>query len=353
MKKKNIAIVAAALILVALIGTRLVANKHKIDEKKKVTTEKDVQIPVNVAAATMAEVNENLVKTGTLVPYREANIAATTSGTIQHVSFALGSNVTSGDVLAEIDNNMLQLKMDAAVLQQQKLQRDYARYTRLLEGEATTETNLQEIKYNLDNAGNQVSQIKKQIQDNRIKSPISGQIVSKKIENGEYVSPGTSLGKIVDVSRLKVDVQVSENDAYKIKAGQPVNITTDVYDGQTFSGKVVFVSQQGDAAHNYQVQVELPNSHAHPLKAGTFVYADFVQNSAHSALQIPRSALVESMKNPYVYVVQDGKAATRKIVVGTTTGANVEVLDGLKEGEKVVVNGQINIMNGSSVRVAN
>ena len=99
------------------------------------------------------------------------------------------------------------------------------------------------------------------------------------------------------------------------------------------------------------MQIELPNSQAHPLKAGTFVYADFIQNSERNALQIPRSALVESMKNPYVYTVENGKALTRKITVGAELGSNVEVLDGLKEGDVVIVNGQINLSNGSAVRV--
>lgn len=352
MKRKNIIIISVIVGLVALIGFRLAANKQKINEKKNVTQDANVQIPVNVVTAGNAQVNLSLVKTGTLVPYMEADIAATTSGNLQSVNFALGSHVSKGAVVAQIDNHMLQLKLEAAQLQQQKLQKDYDRYSRLLEGEATTETNLQDIKYNLDNATNQVSQIKKQIADNNIKAPVGGQIVAKNVEHGEFVSPGTVLGKVVDVTRLKVDVQLSENDAYKIKNGQEVKVTTDLYPGESFSGKVIFISQQGDAAHNYQVQIELPNSQAHPLKAGTFVYADFIRNSERNALQIPRSALVESMKNPYVYTVENGKAMVRKITIGADLGNNIEVLDGLKEGDVVVVNGQINLSNGSAVRVA-
>lgn len=350
MKKKSwIIIIAVA--LVGLMAFRLVSNKKKINEKKNVTQDAGVEIPVNAVVVTTGAVNLSLVKTGTLVPYMEADIAATTSGNLQSVNFTLGAYVQKGAVVAQIDNKMLQLKLEAAMLQQEKLQRDYDRYSRLLEGEATTETNLQEIKYNLDNATNQVSQIKKQMADNNIKAPVGGQIIVKNAEAGEFVSPGTVLGKVVDVSKLKVDVQLSENDAYRIKNGQAVKVNTELYPGQVFNGRVIFISQQGDAAHNYQVQIELPNSQAHPLKAGTFVYADFIQNSERNALQIPRSALVESMKNPYVYTVENGKALTHKITVGAELGSNVEVLDGLKEGDMVIVNGQINLSNGSAVRV--
>jgi multidrug efflux pump subunit AcrA (membrane-fusion protein) len=99
------------------------------------------------------------------------------------------------------------------------------------------------------------------------------------------------------------------------------------------------------------VQVELPNSAANPLKAGTFVYADFIQPGEGESLQIPRSALVESMKNPYVYIVVNGKAAMRKITVGRELGSNIEVVDGLKAGDQVIVNGQINLAEGTVVRI--
>jgi multidrug efflux system membrane fusion protein len=348
---KKIWIITAVVVLVGAMGLRLAANKKKIDEKKTVTIEKNVSVPVNVMAVKSANINENLIKTGTLIPFEEANIAATTSGNLSSVHFALGSNVGRGAILAQIDNKMLSLRLEAAELQQIKLQKDYGRYTTLLKGDATSETSVQDVKFNLDNSENQISQIKKQLADNQIKAPISGQVVEKKVSAGEFVNPGTVLGKIVDVSRLKVDVKVTEADAYKIKNGQDVTITTELYPGQQFKGQVVFVSQQGDAAHNYSVQVELPNSSAHPLKAGTFVYADFVQNSQHTALLIPRTALAESMKNPYVYVIEDNKAVTRKITVGKEAGADIEVIDGLKEGEQVIVNGQINITNGTAVQV--
>lgn len=349
--KKKIWIIIAIVGLVTLMALRLAGNKRKIEEKKKTTTETNVEIPVNVVAVAFGSINENLVKTAVLIPYKEADISATTSGTLQTVNFSLGSKVGEGQVVAQIDNTLLNLKLEAAKLQQRKLQKDYDRFVTLLKGEATTEVNLQDVKYNLDNVGNQINQIEKQIADNLIKAPVSGQIVVKNVEAGEFVSPGKVIGKAVDVSRLKVDMQVSEADAYKVNVGDKVNITTDLYPNQTFAGKVIFVSQQGDAAHNYQVQIELPNTSSHPLKAGTFVYATFIQNDTHSALQIPRGALVESMKNPYVYVVQNGKAITRKIKIGKELGENIEVIEGLTQGEQVIVNGQINLTDSSAVRI--
>jgi RND family efflux transporter MFP subunit len=114
---------------------------------------------------------------------------------------------------------------------------------------------------------------------------------------------------------------------------------------------VIFISQQADAAHNYQVQVRLANPTATPLKAGTFVNVDFIQNSSAQGIQIPRGALAESLQNPFVYVVQDGKALRRNITIGRDLGNTIEVLSGLQPGEIVVINGQINLANGSAVTI--
>lgn len=348
---KRVWIILIVLILAGLITWRLVGNKKKLDEKKKPVTVSASSIPVNVDTVKRGTISEQLVKTGTLVPWQESDIAATTAGTLQSVSFSLGSMVRQGGTIAVIDNRGLQLRLEAAQLQQQKLSSDLKRYQVLLKGEATTEVNVNDIRYNLDNANNQVAQIRKQMADNMIKAPINGQIVAKNVETGEFVNPGTVLAKVVDISTLKVDVLVGEADAYKLKNGQTIRVTTDLYPGQTFSGTIIFISQQADAAHNYQVQVRLANPSSAPLKAGSFVNVGFIQNSASEGIQIPRSALAESLQKPFVYVVQDGKAVRRDITVGRDLGSNIEVLSGLQQGELVVVNGQINLANGTVVNI--
>ncbi len=344
-------IILIVVILAGLIAWRLASNKKKLDEKKKPVVQNAASIPVNVDTVERGIITEQLIKTGTLVPWQESDIAATTAGTLQSVNFNLGSMVRQGGTVAVIDNRGLQLRLEAAQLQQQKLSSDLKRYQVLLQGEATTEVNVNDIRYNLDNANNQIAQIRKQMSDNLIKAPISGQIVAKNVETGEFVNPGTVLAKVVDISTLKANVLVGEADAYKLRNGQPIKVKTDLYPGQSFNGTIIFISQQADAAHNYQVQVRLANPAATPLKAGTFVNVDFIQNSSAEGIQIRRSALAESLQNPFVYVVQNGKALRRDITIGRDLGNNIEVLSGLQPGELVVINGQINLANGSVVNI--
>jgi multidrug efflux system membrane fusion protein len=288
---------------------------------------------------------------GTLIPFRKADITASTAGKVMHIQFELGSSVQQGTVLVQLDNRLRELSLEATQLNVDRLKKDVSRYSTLLAGNATTELQVNETNYNYQSAVNQAEQIKKQLSDAHIQAPISGVIVKKAIEPGEYVNPGTLLGTILDVSRLKVNVLVDESDVYRLRKGQAVSVTTEVFPGRVFPGQVSYIAPQGTDEHNYPVEITIAD--ASGLKAGTFVNVDFSLPSKQKVLQLPRTALVESIKNPYVYVVEDQVVRRRTLTIGRALGENIEVLSGLRAGEVVVTLGQINLSEGKKVQAIN
>lgn len=349
MKKTTLIIITSAVVLVALIGFRLASNKKKIDAQNKPVVNTNVAIPVTTMQVEEGAVSQQLVKTGNLIPFREANITATTAGKVTRVNFNLGTQVSQGQTLVELDNRLKELSLQATQLNIDKLKKDVTRYNTLLAGNATTEIQVNETKYNYENAVNQAEQIQKQIQDANVKAPISGQIVQKAIEPGVYITVGSTLGKVLDVARLKVNVLVNESDVYQLRKGQSVKVTADVFPGRTFNGQISYIAPQGTDEHNYPVEITIAS--ANGLKAGTFVNVDFSQKSNQKALQIPRIALVESIKNPYVYVVENNVVHQRKLSVGRDFGDTIEVLGGLSAGDIVVTTGQLNLSEGKSVQI--
>ncbi len=350
MKKTTIIISLAVLAVVILIGARLVSNKKAIDEKNKPVTVSNAAIPVTVVEVKEDTVSQSLLKTGNLIPFRETSLMATSQGQVLKVNFDLGTNVSKGSTLIQIDNKLNELALQATQLNIDKLQKDVARYDKLYAGNATTELQLNQTKFDYENAVNKAEQIRKQIQDATVKAPISGRIVKKDIEVGEFVNAGTVLATILDVSRLKVQVMVNEKDVYQLREGQKVKVTADVISGKMFSGQISYIAPRGNEEHSYPVEIMIPNSGQ--LKAGTFVNVDFSQKSKEKSLQIPRVALVESIKNPYVYVVNQNIAQQRKLTIGRELGNNIEVLGGLNPGDQVVTTGQLNLTNGKSVQVS-
>ncbi|MFD2935762.1 efflux RND transporter periplasmic adaptor subunit [Spirosoma flavum] len=349
MKKTTLVIVAMLLGVTALIGFRLASNKEKINQQNKPIVATNTAIPVTVTRVEESTVSQQLIKTGNLIPFREAAITAMTAGKVSQVNFTLGSQVKQGATLVELDNKLKELSLAATQLNIDKLKKDVTRYNTLLAGNATTEIQVNDTKYSYENAVNQAEQIKKQIQDANIKSPISGQIVKKNIEPGEFIGVGTALGTVLDVSRLKVEVPVNEGDVYKLHLGQIVRVSADVFPGRTFNGRISYIAPQGTDEHNYPVEITIDN--AGGLKAGTFVNVDFSQKSNQKALQIPRAALVESIKNPYVFVVNGNVARQRTLKVGRDFGDTIEVLSGLVAGDQVVTTGQLNLSDGKPVQI--
>lgn len=350
MKKRSIIITIVVLLIAALTVFQLMRNKSKIDAANKPKETFNHEIPVFTEVATKKPLEQTLIKTGNLIPIREADINAVMSGRLVAVNFQLGSHVNQGAVVARIDNQQVLLNIESAKLQRDQAQRDYERYKALYEGDAAPEINYQNAQLQYESLVNQIDILQRQLADYNIKAPISGTVISKMKEPGEFVGPGAVLGRIVDISSLKATVKVSESDIYKLKLGQLVKVKTDVYGDQIFEGKISYISAQGDATYNYDVEISVKNSAKYPLKGGTFVMVDFTQESSEKVLAIPRSALVESTKNPYVYIVQDGVVTIRRVVLGREAGNDIEIVDGIQEGDVVVTSGQINIKEGLKVK---
>jgi RND family efflux transporter MFP subunit len=350
MKKRiiSISIVAAVVLLIAVT---LMHNKKISGEKNKIVDRSDIAVAVNIFNVAYSSFEGEYMVPAVLEPNCNANIAATTQGKIESLHIELGTKVQKGQVIGTIDTKLKQLNLQAAQLVLDKLGKDYQRYKDLYESNAATEISFNEVKYNYENAGLQVEQINQQIADCNFIAPITGIITTKNVEAGEYVNPGFVIANVVDVSQIKASVMVSEYAVYKIKERQTVSVTCDIFPGKTFNGQVLYVSPKGDENHNYKIEITITNDNSAQLKAGTYVSVKFNLNSKANVLQIPKNALVEGVKNPYVFVVKNSTVELRKIVIGRELKENIEVVVGLKGKEQVVVSGQINLSDGSKVTI--
>jgi RND family efflux transporter MFP subunit len=352
MKTKYI-ISAVGFLLVVLIGYNLWANKKKLNEKNKPALQVMLRIPVKVAIAREQLHEVNMIKTGSIAPFKEVKALALSGGTIHQLRFELGDHVREGQVMAVLDLQALHLDLQKAETNANKLQHDLQVYTELLQGKAATQEKVNEINKNYQDAVNQVNQVKKNIDNAAIKAPIGGIVSVKPVEQGMYVNAGGEIATIISLSKAKVTVNLTESEVYQVMQDQPVKIKTDVYPDKVFSGSVSFISPQADATHSYRVEIMMNNTETALLRSGTFVYVDFARNSREKVLVIPRDAVLESIQNASVYVVSDSIVQQRAIQTGKELGENIQVISGLQAEEVVVTSGQINLKNGSPVRVSN
>jgi RND family efflux transporter MFP subunit len=332
------------------MGYTLANNKASIDEKAKILPAPAV--PVVVVKAQTSTFAEQLSVIGTIAANSEVKVVSETQGRAKKVNFLLGDQKSAGAVLVQVDDELRRANYESVKANYEKAKIDLERYEALFKEKAATDVQVESFRFAFKVAESQYIVARRQLNDTRISTPVAGTVTSKDVEVGSMIQPGTVIANIVDVSRLKVKVNVAERDVFKLKENQKVTITTDVYPGEKFTGTISVINVKGDEAHTYPVEIALQNNRKSPLKAGMFARVNFDGISTRPMLSIPREALIGSAKEPQVYVINGNKAVLRNIVVGTETEKALEVIEGLKEGEQVVLSGHINLRDGVAVQIA-
>ncbi|MDR2269488.1 MAG: efflux RND transporter periplasmic adaptor subunit [Sphingobacterium sp.] len=351
MKTKSITIFIA-IAVIALIAIKLTLNKKKINKSNQIAKSVEIRIPVKVTKAKEQALEVSILKTGSLMPFKEAKALAVAPGNIQQLRFELGDQVSQGQVLAITDTRSLKLSLEQAESAASKLKNDLTTYSELLQGNAASKEQVNNLRQQYNDAINKVDQARKNLNDAAVKAPTSGIISAKPVEEGVFVNAGAEIATIVNLSKAKVKVFMTETEVYQIINGQSVKITTEVYPDKVFQGEVSFISPQADQARNYLVEVSVNNTGKSLLRSGTFVYADFSKKSVQNVTVIPREALTESTKETLVYVVENGIVKSRPVKVGANIGGMVQIIDGLKPDEVVVTSGQINLSDGTKVSIS-
>ena len=352
MKKNRIIVSLAVISVLGAMGWTLANNKTEIESRKEVRTNNDA-IAVTVTPAQVRETSNLLELVGVAEPEREVTAASKSAGEIVEINFKVGDYVSKGMVLARVDATYKKLAVEDAQLTYNKYKGDYERYQVLRKGDAVSENQLRDMKIGFENAAIKLENAKKQMEDTKITAPFSGVITEKITELGAYVNMGTPVAGIADIARLKVRLAVSESNVYQLRKGQDVSISTTVYPGITYKGAITSISPQGGGAHTFPVEITIANCDKNPLKAGTYVNASVDMGKTGKALMIPRDAIVSSVKDPSVYVVKDETVELVKINTGADYNSYLEVTAGISEGDRVVTNGQINLMNGAKVSIIN
>jgi len=349
---KKIIIIVISIAVLVFIVFRLSTNYKKINAIKDISTDL-AYVSVNVFPVSKMTINDSLHLTGYTEAHSEIDIAAEAQGTITSLNAALGQEKSKGSIIATIDDKLKNLAVRSAGISVAKLKIDLERYTNLYKGGTVTEQQLNDAQNLYDNAEIQLEQAEKQLADATIKSPISGVITKKQVEEGEYINIGSPIVTIVDISRLRIKLNVSEANVYQLKFNDIATISTDVYPGVTFKGNISFISSQGDNSHNYPVEIVISNDSKYPLKSGTFANVMIKLPVVAEALYIPRESLLGSITEASVYVAENNKAILKKIVVGKGNDKYIKVISGLKEGEEVIVNGQINLSENKAIKIVN
>ncbi len=348
--KKVLAYSVAVIAVLALISWKLSSNKKNNETRAAVVKESaSGTVPVFTEQVTRTDFAQTFSANGNFKATKQIDFSAEAPGRIVELLVKEGAPVRVGQVLARIDNQVASADLQNAQAAVNQARRDLERYQTAFTSGGVTQKQVDDARLQVQAMQTRYAQASKNISNTQLRSPIDGVINAKYVEVGAYLSAGTKLFEIVNISRLKLVVNVPEAQVVQLRLGQEVPVTTNVYPEVTYKGKVTFIAAKGDATLNYPIEVEVDNVSGKELKAGMFGSANFDLPHQDPAMLISRAAFYAGVSSNSVFVLEGGKAKSRKVVAGRVIGDRVEIRDGLKEGETVITSGQVNLTDGTAV----
>lgn len=307
-------------------------------------------VPVEVAKAARRSIAASYMGTAPLEARGEAQVVAKTSGIALAVLADVGQQVRAGQVLVRIDRDRATLQVAQSEAQVRKLEANYRRATQLAGQQMVSANDVDQLRYDLENARAAYRLARLELSYGAVTAPISGVVAARNIKPGNLVQINTPIFTIVDNSRLEATLNAPEREIEVLKAGQAVQLAVDALPGKTFEGRIDRVSPVVDSGSG-TFRVVCAFDGGGELQPGMFGRIRINYDQRADALAIPRTALLDDGSAPAVFTVRGGKAVRTELKLGYIDGEWVEVRDGLREGDPVVVAGKAALREGSAVQV--
>ncbi len=332
---------------------------------------------VETAEVVVSPLERTLELTGTVEAGRAADLVPDMPGRVRRLDVHVGDRVKQGQVLAELDTDLVDLQMrqaeagvKLATLQLEAAKREFARAEGLYRSGSMPKQQFEQAQTGLEMAKLQLAQAraaqalaKRQQAGGKVVAPFDGVVTWVACEEDENFNPmSMSIGKppglvsIVDMHTIRIDLQVSDTDVAHIEEGMPARIFVDVLADrlppQGVEGRVEYVGKAADpASRTFPVRVQAENPDE-TILVGMHARVRLVLERRDRAIQIPASALLGEEGDRYVMVVEGGRVRKVPVRTGLEGDSGVEVLEGLKGGESVVVEGGFGLVDGALVEVA-
>lgn len=292
-------------------------------------------LPTATVTAITAEakahpVTEEIV--GTLRAKRKTTVEAKVSGRIQNLSVQAGDSVQAGALLAQLDVQEIQARLDQALAQREQAQRDLKRMNSLLKQQAVTqqEYDATEARERITKAA--VAEAETMLGYAKITAPFAGVVTRKLVENGDLATPGKPLVEIEDPQSLRFEADVPETLLPHLKTGASMMVQLPSLKREVL-GTITEISPVADmTSRTIRVKYDLPA--ATDLRAGLFGRVAIPLTTVKS-LRVPANAVLRRGQLEYVFVLQAGKARLRLVKTGAVLGGEVELISGLEPGERI------------------
>ncbi len=362
-KKGIIIAVVFILIFIGFIGF----NYVRFISQKEAEVEKIEKVSVQVAESKIINMQHILEQTGNIRPMVEVSVYPKVPGKIiERLPVERGDFVKKGALIAALENKMIKAQIEEAeaALELARtnldvIERDYIRLENLYKQKALARQRLDHIKAERKSAKARIKRAKAVLEqlgilykNHRIYAPIGGYVSARYVDRGNMSSVAQPIIRISSETEVKIVTTVTEKDFPHVRKGMECEITVDAFPGRVFKGIISVINPTLDpATRTGEIEIFVLNKDK-LLRSGMFAHVRLYLGRK-STLVVNRDALnkLPGTGNYYVYVVQKDKAVLKNVEIGLARENYVEIIEGLTEGEKVVVKGQNRLKDGISVIV--
>src|SRR5712671_1528851 len=353
-------IVGLALVLLvgALVGVEAFRSKMI---KQFFASNKPPPSAVTVAEAKSEVIPNLLTAVGELVAVHQVNVTSDVNGRITEILFAAGASVNAGTPLVQLFDGPEQADLASFKAQSTMAQLSLDRAKQLASRQFGPQATVDSAQAAFDQANAGIAKTQAIISQKLVKAPFDGELGVRKVEVGQYLTAGTQIVSLTDLSVLYANFTVTEKDSAALKVGHIVRIAVDAYPGRNFEGKITTIEPQiATDTRNIRVQATIDNPD-HILKPGMFATTTVVLPDKPPVVTVPETAVDYTLYGDSVYLItekkdDDGKTsltAVRTFVqAGSRIGGRAEIRKGLNPGDRVVAVGQLKLQSGAAVAIS-
>ncbi len=316
---------------------------------------------VSVAEATSEVVPNLLTAVGDLAAVHQVNVTPDVSGRVTDILFTPGSHVKAGTPLVQLFDGPEQGDLANFKAQANVAQLSLDRAKQLAARQFGPQATVDQAQAAYDQALAGIAKTEAIISQKLVKAPFDGELGVRHVEVGQYLTAGTSIVSLTDLSELYVNFTVTEKDSGQLRVGQIVRLAVDAYPDRTFEGKITTIEPQiATETRNIRVQATIGNPDR-ILKPGMFVSTTVVLPDKPPVTTVPETAVDYTLYGDSVFLITENKdkdgnvglTAVRTFVqTGRRVNGRTEILKGLKPGDRVVAVGQLKLQSGAAVTIS-
>jgi membrane fusion protein (multidrug efflux system) len=339
------------IILVAIAVLTVIAKLPQRERSAPLTEVPPVNVTVMPIIA-QPQLADTFSLPAVIEPNRIVIVSAEVEGRIDRIPLKEGDSVKSGDLLIQINADLIRPLFEIAQEQVKRDQIEFERMDNLVKDNATPQRDLDDARTKLVISKANLNEVSARLERTSIYSPTDGQLNDIIVEEGEYVQVGNPVAEVVDNDTVKVIVDMPERDISFFSIGQKTGVVVNVKGHDTsMTGKISFISELADVqTRSTRMEISLDNK-KRLLRSGKIVLVRLTRQMLKDAIMIPLLAVIPMEDNKTIYVVNSDQAQRRQVELGVIKGDRVHVKSGLEPGDRLIIAGHRFVAPGQKVNV--